>query len=582
MNIPILYQDDAIVVVNKPAGVPTHPDEAGEVGGFDVVSLLKTQLDVSYLGVHHRLDREVSGALVFAIQPSANAGLARIFEGRQAEKEYVAIVQGLLPRRAGLIEQPLLAAGNGRWRIARPGEAGSQAARTRYRVETVGPGQEYSLVRLHLETGRTHQLRLHLAHLGCPIIGDPLYGKPSVAHFPRILLHAVRLAFLHPLTGQPLSVQTTLPRLFNQAAEGKPLPEIALAARLLDGSLTSLKPNNQAGLAGLISLAAERRLPLADSTTTTAYRLINGAGDGLPGITLDRFGPVLVLNCYDSSLTAEHPALKTLTTEIDRQWPGWTLYAKFRPRQLSNLASQKVAEPVAPLLPLAGKVQPEVSIVENSLIYLIRPGEGLSPGLFLDMREVRSRLSGWVVGKTVLNCFSYTGAFGLVATRYGASRALNLDAGRKGLEWSILNYRANELIPDDFDFVEGDVFDWLGRFERRGQTFDLVILDPPSYSTVKKTRWSAEKNYDELARLAAKVVAPQGMLLACTNHAGILRRNFRQMVLNGLAEAGRSYEVVGYYHEPGLDFPRPVDSEGYLKVLAVRLDQVKEPKTGSI
>lgn len=640
MWIPVLYQDTDLVVVNKPAGLPTHPDEAGE-GGFDVVSLLRRQLGLSYLGVHHRLDREVSGVLVFAARKEANAWLAPLFEGREVVKEYKAIVRGRLSRPEGLIDAPLVPAGPGLWQVARPGEKG-KPARTRYRVEAAAPDGAYSLVGLTLETGRTHQLRLHLAHLGCPIIGDPLYGSaanaPAPAHpatsrtptraasraanrrpsptanggenqgnrgqqeghqgdhpaglnaapFPRLLLHAWRVAFDHPTGGHPVSFEAPLPPLFGEAAAAKPLPALGLAARLAARlgarqaavPVSQLKPSDRPGLLGLLELAAERRAPFAQDPSeepeTTAYRLVNGAGDGLPGFTLDRYGESLVLNCYDPHLDPASPALRLLLEAVGQLWPQLPVYGKFRPRQASNLDRRE--EVTAPELPLRGpalgatRAAPaETTIRENGLAYLIRPGEGLSPGLFLDMREIRARLAGLAAGKTVLNCFAFTGAFGLVAAKNGAARALNLDAGARALDWAKQNYRLNGLTPDDYDFVTGDVFDWLNRFARRGQTFDVVILDPPSFSTIKKSRWAAEKDYGALAALAAKSVAGGGLLVACTNHAGLSRRQFRQMVMGALEGAGRPYEVAGYYHEPELDFPRPPNSEGYLKVLFLRL-----------
>ncbi|MBN9390548.1 MAG: class I SAM-dependent methyltransferase [Chloroflexi bacterium] len=628
MWIPVIYQDADLVVVNKPAGLPTHPDDAGE-GGFDVVSLLRRQPGLDYLGIHHRLDREVSGVLVFAARKEANAGLARLFEGREVEKEYRAIVRGRLPRPEGKIDVPIAPAGSGVWQVARPGDKGSKPALTHYRVEAADPTGAYSLVSLKLETGRTHQLRLHLAYLGCPIIGDPLYGavthpsnkaasrpahpgtatnraanraasragsrtlerpEPSqapdpAATFPRLLLHAYRLTFAHPTSGQTQTFEAPLPPLFRQAAEGKPLPALDLAQRLVTLPISNLKPSDRPGLLGLLELAAERRAPFnrdqSHDPETTAYRLVNGLGDGLPGITLDRYGDSLVLNCYDPRLDPASPALKLLVEALGQTWSGLPVFGKFRPQQASNLSRREegaapgVAPTVAPELPLGATLQgtalAETTIRENGLTYLIRPGEGLSPGLFLDMREARARLAGLVAGKTVLNCFAFTGAFGLVAAKNGASRALNLDAGAKVLDWAKENYRLNGLTPDDFDFVTGDVFDWLNRFARRGQTFDVVILDPPSFSTVKKSRWSAEKDSGELAALAAKSVAPGGLLVACTNHAGLPRRNFRQMVTGALEAAGRPYEIQGYYHEPELDFPRPAGTEGYLKILFLRL-----------
>ncbi len=604
MYIEVIRQDSNIIAVNKPAGLPTHADEPLTSQGwpvFDVFNLLKLQLGLDYLGVHQRLDREVSGALIFSARPEVNTFLARIFEGRQAEKEYLAIVRGRPPKRAGLMEVSLAPATDGRWRVARPGEKGAKAALTRYRVEQEGPKGSYSLLRLRLETGRTHQLRLHMAYLGCPIAGDKLYGRagppdldrsrPATAdrkparfadninettsdNFPRLLLHSFRMTLPPFGDSENYVIEAPLPEIFKRARQSQPLPELDLAGHLKSVSL--LQPKDGAGLAGLLTLACERRKPLSEGPASdTAYRLVNSGGDGLPGLTLDRFGPALALNSYDLALHAGHPALKMLSDEIEKVWPGFSLYVKFRPQQLSNLSKAGGENPssiIAPDKPLKGRAITETIIKENGLVYIIRPGEGLSPGLFLDMREIRARIAGLAGGKSLLNCFSYSGAFGLAAQAHGATRVVNLDASSKALAWAKANYQANGYDPDDYDFIEGDVFDWLGRFGRRGQNFDLVILDPPSYSTVKKRRWTVEKNYAELAELAARTVAPDGLLVACTNHAGLTRRLFKEMVLAGVSSAGRKAVLAGFYDEPEIDFPRSGIDGGYLKVLLLKLE----------
>jgi 23S rRNA (cytosine1962-C5)-methyltransferase len=185
------------------------------------------------------------------------------------------------------------------------------------------------------------------------------------------------------------------------------------------------------------------------------------------------------------------------------------------------------------------------------------------------MRETRARVRAWAEGKTILNTFAYTCGFGIAGLAGGAARVLNLDLSRNALAWGQENYRLNGLDPDPHDFVFGDVFDWLARFARRGEAFDLVILDPPSYSKTKSGRFSAAKDYAELAELGAKVIAPGGQLLACSNLAELPWRAFRERVLAGVIAAGRPGEVVGVYHEPVVDFP----SAGgpYLKMTLLQL-----------
>jgi len=248
-----------------------------------------------------------------------------------------------------------------------------------------------------------------------------------------------------------------------------------------------------------------------------------------------------------------------------------SVYVKYRPRQASRVPEEEMGL-LAPPLPIFG---PDLGTLrrdqtcevfetsqvsgflgrEEGLNYLIRSTEGLSSGLFADMREGRARVRAWAEGLTVLNTFAYTCGFGVAAMAGGATRVLNLDLSRSVLAWGQENYRLNGFEPDPRDFVFGDVFDWLARFARRGETFDLVIVDPPSFSTTKSARFSAAKDIAQLTELAAKVVSPGGRLLACSNLAELPWRTFREHVLAGVANAGRLPSISGVFHEPDLDFP---------------------------
>jgi len=551
LQLQILHHDQDIVAVNKPTGWLTHADDPQDTASLDLVSFLKKSLDLPYLGIHHRLDREVSGVLVFSARKEANGWLARAFEGREVVKEYLAVVQGKLPSRAGVIDTPI------------PDKGGKKLpALTRYRVEALSPDNKRSLVRLTLETGRTHQLRVHLAQVGCPILGDTNYG-PQPNNFPRLLLHSAKLVL--PSPNGWLNLEAPIPATFAETLKGRGLAEFEQVAKQ---SLKSLQPHNLDGLTALLELAKERRASFSEDTDTI-YRLINAAGDGLPGFTLDRYGPALVLNFYDPEIKASSPALKILLEGLAKVWPEQSIYVKFRPPTAARLGDAPPHE-IAPPLPLVGPTQPEFVALENGLKYIIKPGDGLSVGLFPDMRQMRERLRHWAAGKTVLNCFSYSCGFGVAALAGGATRVLNLDAARRALDWGKESYRANGFDPADFDFVDGDVFDWLTRFGRKGQTFDIVLLDPPSFSTTRQSRFSADQNYPMLAELAARVVASGGLLIASTNHARLERRSFRQAVTKGLEKSGRQLQTApAVYEEPDLDFPHL--GEGYLKILVFKL-----------
>jgi 23S rRNA (cytosine1962-C5)-methyltransferase len=316
----------------------------------------------------------------------------------------------------------------------------------------------------------------------------------------------------------------------------------------------------------LLRRAIARRAALAAEPQTTAYRLVNGAGDGLPGLTVDRYGALLVVNQYEQEADAR--ALRLLAEGLTRLGAGDTIYVRLRPQEASRLSAEELAMR-APAAPLWGVGGPTGEVLELGLRYVVRMDQGLGSGLFLDMRELRGRVRGWAEGKRVLNTFAYTCAFGVAALAGGAARVLNLDVSVPVLEWGKRNYALNGLAADDYDFVYGDVFDWLGRFVRRGETFDIVILDPPSYSTTRRTRWVLERHYDRLVELGLRVTACGGLLLCCANQRGVSRQRLEQMVQQGAAAARRAARVIGHYGAPEIDFPALPSGEETLKVLAL-------------
>jgi 23S rRNA (cytosine1962-C5)-methyltransferase len=321
-------------------------------------------------------------------------------------------------------------------------------------------------------------------------------------------------------------------------------------------------------LAALVQRAAERRGPLAERADTTAYRLAHGAADGLPGVAVDRFDDVLVVHLHDPRLPAE----SYVRALVDRVAPVRAAYVKRHPRQSSRLRESE-REALAPPLPAWGEPVEALEVLENGVRYQVRPGDRLSVGLFLDMREARQWVREQAKSRTVLNLFAYTCAFGVCASLGGATRVLNLDASRPYLRWGQDNYALNNLAPDLRDFVYGDAFDWLRRFGRRGERFDLVILDPPSFSTTRESRFAAERDYGRLVAAAAPVVTPRGILVAATNHAGISPAQFTELVAQGLADAHRKGRVVARWHEPEIDFPISPNTRPYLKIQAVAMDE---------
>lgn len=208
-DVPIVYEDDDVLVVDKPAGLVVHPAPGHR--GTTLAELLAGRTaggEPERPGIVHRLDRETSGLLVVARTEEALRTLKRELENREIEREYVTLVEGRPPARTGTIDAPL---GRDRRRRTRQSTDADdpRPAVTHFAIEEELPG--FTLLRVHLETGRTHQIRAHLLAIGHPVAGDPEYGTPGQLGLTRQFLHARRLAFTHPRTGERVEVTSALP-----------------------------------------------------------------------------------------------------------------------------------------------------------------------------------------------------------------------------------------------------------------------------------------------------------------------------------------------------------------------------------
>jgi 23S rRNA (cytosine1962-C5)-methyltransferase len=252
-------------------------------------------------------------------------------------------------------------------------------------------------------------------------------------------------------------------------------------------------------------------------------------------------------------------------------------------RLLLQNAGQATTTAASPQLVFGQPAPARFTILENGLRYELSFNEGYSVGLFLDQRDNRRRFlvnhvaanfplfPEGAAGCEVLNTFAYTCGFSLCAAQAGA-RATSVDLSKKYLAWGQRNFALNDLDPSAHDFIYGDAFEWLGRLARKPRRFDVIVLDPPTFSRSKEWgAFQAQMDYPKLLRAAVPLLKAQGVLLACTNAAGWQTEEFVANVEQTIAYAGRGIAQRHYAPQPP-DFPISREEPAHLKTLWLRIN----------
>ena len=539
----VIFEDEHLLVVNKPAGMNTHAPSpfAGE-GIYDWLRHREPRW--ARLAIIHRLDKETSGVIVFGKTPEANRSLTQQFTNRSVHKTYL-LLTDRPPKRAELVAKSKIARAGDRYVSGPQGEL----AETRFKTVAADVRKlaltsrtsesprigSYQLVEAEPLTGRTHQIRVHAAENGFPILGDALYGGSA---FQRVCLHAAEIKFQHPVTSEELT--------FRAPAD-------------FEGDSRELL-----------------RTALVDSDETNAYRFIHGASDGWPGWYVERLGDFL-LSQSEAPLS---PKQQARLAELAASVRG--AYHKTLSRHVRG-ASAVEASPEF----VCGEPAPErFAIRENGIQFKLSFSEGYSVGLFLDQRDNRRRLLTGHVGANfplyssqleirnskpeLLNVFAYTCGFSVCAAKAGA-RVTSLDLSKKYLEWGRRNFALNSLDPAGHDFIYGDAFDWLRRLAKKRRAFDVIVLDPPTFSQSKEHgAFRVEKNYGELVSAALPLLKAEGVLLASTNAADWPPEKFLAAVENSIQAAKRKILQQQYAPQPP-DFPISRAEPAYLKTVWVRV-----------
>jgi 23S rRNA (cytosine1962-C5)-methyltransferase len=524
----VIFEDEHLLVVDKPAGMNTHAP--GPFAGEGIYEWLRhREPRWANLAIIHRLDKETSGVMVFAKSTAANRSLTEQFTEHTVHKKYRLLTDRPVKAASFTVVSSLVRAGEKY--LSRPLHAGAARAETRFRV--TGSERGRTLLEAEPVTGRTHQIRAQAAAEGFPILGDTLYcGTPG----PRVCLHSAELVLKHPVTGDQLKFESSV----------------------------NFDADTHSAL----------REKLINPRETNAYRLIHGAADGWPEWYVERLGDFLLSQSARPLAVEQQEELQRLMEFHGARG----VYHKILTRQ----ARRTPAPQASSQLVLGEPAPPQFTVIEQGVRFEMSFAEGYSTGLFLDQRENRRRLPanhvaagfplfpGGAAGAEVLNTFAYTCGFSVCAAKAGA-RTTSLDLSKKYLAWGRRNFELNGLDPAGHDFIFGDAFDWLRRLAKKGRRFDLVILDPPTFSQSKQRgAFQAEKDYGRLVDAALPLVRSDGVLFASTNAVRLEPEKFMAAVTGAIQTARRRIVNRHYVPQPP-DFPIHHEEPAYLKTVWLRV-----------
>ena len=301
-----------------------------------------------------------------------------------------------------------------------------------------------------------------------------------------------------------------------------------------------------------VAAAAELRTQVVPPDTDT-FRLVNAAGDGLPGLVVDRYGALAVLKVY--SRAWEHH-LELVVDALAALDGVQTVFRRYGVRRVDGRAGGET---------LAGSEAPdELVVVERGLRFVVRPHVGQKTGLFLDQREHRHLVRGWARGLRVLNLFAYTGGFSVAAAAGGAGHVTTVDIAAPAIADARENFALNGFDPDAHAFAAADAFAW------EGGPYDLVICDPPHLSRASGADKAARNAYRDLATRSGALVRPGGLLISASCTARLSFAQWEAAVRDGLSRAGR----WSLLHQSAAPADHPVALEHpegrYLKLGAFR------------
>ena len=318
---------------------------------------------------------------------------------------------------------------------------------------------------------------------------------------------------------------------------------------------------NQAFFETLFRQAKEKRSAYYQDDLTTAFRLFNQEGDGFGGLTVDLYGDYAVFSWYNSYVYQIRKVISEAFRQVFPEVLG--TYEKIRFKGLDYESAH-----------VYGQEAPDFfTVLENGVLYQVFMNDGLMTGIFLDQHEVRGSLvDGLAMGKSLLNMFSYTAAFSVAAAMGGASQTTSVDLAKRSRELSQAHFQANGISTDDHRFIVMDVFEYFKYAKRKGLTYDVIVLDPPSFARNKKQTFSVAKDYHKLISQSLEILNSGGIIIASTNAANVSRQKFTEQIDKGFA--GRSYQILNKYGLPAdFAYNKKDESSNYLKVISMKVSK---------
>lgn len=309
--------------------------------------------------------------------------------------------------------------------------------------------------------------------------------------------------------------------------------------------------------------AFQARKSLFQDPDTTAFRLFNGEGDGIGGFTIDYYDGYYLFQWYSKGIYTFKEAIMEALDEL-------TDYKAVYEKKRFNTAGQYVEDDD---FVRGERGEFPIIVKENGIHFAVYLNDGAMTGVFLDQRHVRKAVRDrYAEGKTVLNTFSYTGAFSVAAALGGAEKTTSVDVANRSLSRTIEQFSVNGLDYEAHDIKVMDVFKYFQYAAKKELAFDLVILDPPSFARTKKHTFSAAKDYKNLLKDAIRITKDQGVIVASTNSSAFGMKKFKGFIEAACKETGTRFTVLEEHSLPE-DF-KTVKSypEGdYLKVVFLRI-----------